>query len=232
VLPLRPRGKQPLTPHGVNDATTDPDTIRRWWRRWPNANIGLAIPLGFLVVDLDSPEALQRLRADDLSLPTTVDATTGRGRHLWYSIGTATVRNRVALFPGVDIRTAGGYVVAPPSIHPSGAVYRWKVPLERSAIAECPEWLLDRLSANSTTRGRSSDAWHRKIAAPVPEGRRNQTLAEVAGLLFRRLPAQAAAELAFCWAQVKLHPPLSEKEVLQTINSIAGCESRRSGVGQ
>ena len=49
-------GKAPLTPHGVKDATTDPDTIRTWWRKWPKANIGIALePAGLLVLDLDSP---------------------------------------------------------------------------------------------------------------------------------------------------------------------------------
>jgi hypothetical protein len=34
-------GKHPLTPHGLKDATSDPAELGRWWRRWPQANIGL-----------------------------------------------------------------------------------------------------------------------------------------------------------------------------------------------
>lgn len=77
-LPVRARGKKPLTPHGVKDATTSPERIHRWWGRWPDANTGLAIPDGLLVLDVDSPEAFQRLSAEDLDLPATARTTTGR----------------------------------------------------------------------------------------------------------------------------------------------------------
>ncbi len=227
VIPLRPRGKEPLTPRGVKDATTSADTIHRWWRRWPDANIGLAISKGLLVLDIDSPEALHHLRAEDLDLPATARATTGRGLHIWFATGDVAVRNRVSIFPKVDVRAPGGYVVAPPSRHPSGRLYRWEVELRRSAIADCPEWLLERLTAERTPRGRSANGWQRRIATPVPRGRRNQTLAEVAGLLFRRLPAQVAAELAYCWAQVKMDPPLADAEIRRTLDSIATRELRR-----
>jgi hypothetical protein len=228
VFPVWPRGKNPLTPNGFKDATTDAATIRRWWSRWPEANIGLVVPDGFIVVDVDSPDALRSLKAQSLVLPSTVSARTGRGFHFWYTVTDVHVKNAVGILPGIDIRTSGGYVIVPPSIHPSGASYRWKVPLEQGAISDCPEWLLDLLAqAASSQQGRSADEWLKAITEPVSKGRRNQTLAEVAGLLFRRLPASIAAELAICWARVKLSPPLPEREVMRTLDSIAGREVRR-----
>src|SRR5262249_14408536 len=55
VLPLRPIAKEPLTPHGVNDATTDAAVIRSWWQRWPAANVGIATGRAthLLVLDID-----------------------------------------------------------------------------------------------------------------------------------------------------------------------------------
>ncbi|RMH15042.1 MAG: DNA primase [Gemmatimonadetes bacterium] len=229
VFPVRARGKRPLTPHGHHDATTDAGAIRDWWTRWPRANVGLPVPAGIVVLDLDSAEALQRLKARDLDLPSTVRATTGRGVHLWYRTGKAAVRNRVGLFDGVDVRAAGGYVVVPPSVHPSGSVYRWDVALDGAAISECPGWLLARVTQKASPAGRSAEEWHRKLSEPVEQGRRNQVLAQVAGFLFRRLPAACAAEMAACWAEVKLRPPLPEREVRRTIESIAGRELRRRG---
>ena len=230
VLPLRRRGKKPLTCHGVKDATTDLSRLRDWWSRWPDANIGLAIPAQILVVDCDSPEALDPLRAEGLVLPATVRATTGRGLHLWYSTPGTSVRNRVGLFPSIDIRAPGGYVVAPPSLHSSGAVYRWEVELAASALSPCPAWLLERLQPTRAQGRRwSGESWYRRIAEPVSRGGRNQALAQVTGLLFRYLPAGVAAELALCWARVKLSPPLPEREVRRTIESIAGRELRRRG---
>jgi hypothetical protein len=228
VLPLRTRGKQPLTRHGVKDASTDTALISGWWKQWPTANIGLAVPQGYLVVDLDSPKALAQLKASDRCLPSTARATTGRGEHLWYSTPGKSMGNRVGLFPGVDIRALGGYVVAPPSIHPSGALYRWQVELSPASVAECPEWLLEQITPSPPRR--SVDDWYRRISEPVPKGTRNESLAQVAGLLFRRLPAQAAAELAVCWAKVKLSPPLPDREVWRTLDSIAGRERRRREV--
>ena len=225
VFPLSIRGKKPLTRHGVKDASTQTSVVDGWWRRWPEANIGLAVPEGYLVMDLDSPQALSQLRAAGHCLPSTACATTSRGKHLWYAAPRRSVRNRVGLFPGVDIRALGGYVVAPPSIHSSGVVYQWEVALKLSSIAECPEWLLAELSGPRTQT--SPHDWHQRILEPVSEGARNQTLAQVAGLLFRRLPAEIAAELAVCWARVKLSPPLPEREVRRTLDSIAGRERRR-----
>lgn len=249
VLPVQPRAKAPLTKHGVKDASTRVEQVEAWWRRWPSANIGLAIPPGLLVLDLDSPEVWQQLAALDYELPATAQADTARGAHFWYRLADA-ARNRVGLLPGLDVRADGGYVLAPPSVHPSGARYRWQVPLTHGAIAPAPTWLVQLLggdskscdskscastsgtstSGTSTTGHRRRD-WRATLARPVPRGRRNQTLAEVSGLLFRCLPADTAAELAYCWARVKLTPPLPERETVRTIESIASRELRRLEAG-
>lgn len=228
VFPLRPRGKAPLTPNGVKDATTDLRRISAWWQRQPKANIGLKLPNQYLVLDLDTEDALHRLKAEDRVLPATAWARTAQGHHFWYRVD-GEIRNRVGLLEKVDIRAAGGYVVVPPSVHPSGAVYRWEVELARSAIADAPSWLIELLRSERERQGRGVAEWHRALVEPVPEGRRNQTLAEISGYFFRYLPAELAAEAAFCWAQVRLNPALPEGEVLRTIDSIAGRELRRQG---
>ncbi len=241
ILPIRPRDKAPLTRQGVKDATGDLDTIAAWWKRWPGANIGLAVPDGFVVVDIDSAEARDALKAAGLELPLTSWARTKKGWHIWYSTGGVAARNRIGFFPGVDLRAKTGYVVVPPSIHPSGHVYRWGAPLELHRIAEAPEWVLqDR--PPQTDGDRSSGApksspqkqlnstptdWLQRLAQPVHEGRRNQALAEVAGWFFRRFQAEDAEFLARTWASKNLIPPLPQDEVERTIDSIAGLELRR-----
>jgi hypothetical protein len=50
--------KHPLVRHGVKDATTDADCIGRWWRRWPQANVGLATGICFDALDIDGPAGL------------------------------------------------------------------------------------------------------------------------------------------------------------------------------
>jgi len=130
VLPCKPGGKEPLTPNGVKDATTDEATIRGWWERWANANVAIAVPAGVVVVDVDGPEGWAALKAEGLTLPTTLTAITGRGewhRHLWYWLPEGvTVRNAVGILHHVDVRTVRGYVVAPPSV--TVGPYRWLTP--------------------------------------------------------------------------------------------------------
>src|SRR5258708_12135040 len=55
VFPLRPQDKVPLVKHGVYAATTHEEQIARWWRRFPQANIGLPTGLASarIVLDVD-----------------------------------------------------------------------------------------------------------------------------------------------------------------------------------
>lgn len=229
VFPLRPRGKEPITSHGHLDATTEPETIRRWWDTFPAANIGLAIPAGLVVVDLDTLEALIRLRAEDRELPATPKCRTARGLHLYYRTRTE-IRNAVKLFPGVDLRGVGGYVVVPPSIHPSGARYRWEVPLKPQNIAEAPEWLVEAARARRSGRARPAEEWRHLAAEGVSKGERNNTVAALAGhLLRRRVDPFVVLELLLAWSAQRCRPPLSEREVERTVDSIAGRELRRRG---
>jgi DNA-binding MarR family transcriptional regulator len=120
VLPLRAGTKIPATNRGVYDATTDPEQIRRWWQRWPNANVGIACG-GILVTDLDTYKANAGSNAPALThadLNTVKVKTAHDGTHLWYLMPEGkTYGNATGNLPKwIDIRGAGGYVVAPPSI--------------------------------------------------------------------------------------------------------------------
>ena len=77
-------GKHPRTRQGVHDATSNEHIIRDWWHHWPDANIGIAVPAGLLVLDVDGPEGRESLQG--LSLPPTIMAETGGGGlHYWYA---------------------------------------------------------------------------------------------------------------------------------------------------
>lgn len=126
VFPLVPRNKNPLTSAGFKDATTSRHQVLLWWQAIPDANIGLATGDPFDVLDLDSPDAvrdLQMVLGHDYrhAGPTVL---TGKGFHLYYAA--SGLRNRAGLLSGrIDFRGTGGYVVGPPSVHPSGRVYEW-----------------------------------------------------------------------------------------------------------
>lgn len=129
VFPCKPNPpgpKQPLTPNGFKDATTDEKQIRAWWNRWPNAMIGVPTGLasGIDVLDLD-------LKPDEFidghkfmprweKLSKVICETPSGGHHLYFR-STGRVRNTTSqIAPGVDTRGEGGYVIVPPSSNAAG----------------------------------------------------------------------------------------------------------------
>ena len=134
--------------HGLYDATTDLDTVIRWWAvERIGANIGIRVPEGMFVLDSDPrkpghAEAAAKLHAENGSLPNTLITVSGRcdgGIHRYYRRppGKLTAKN---LGPGYDIKDHSGYVVAPPSIHPDSGQPYMAVDAE---IAHPPRWLTD-----------------------------------------------------------------------------------------
>ncbi|MBI3945999.1 MAG: bifunctional DNA primase/polymerase [Armatimonadetes bacterium] len=159
VFPCKPRGKEPLgalVPHGLKNATTDPEQIAAWWQAQPDANIGIATgsESGLYVADADGATgaaALAALVDANGPLPPTPRVRTGRGVHYYFAAPPGGRNSAGQLGPKVDTRGEGGYVLAPPSVHPSGAVYRWEVAPDRRPLAECPVWLVYRPTARAAS---------------------------------------------------------------------------------
>ena len=126
VFPLLPRDKKPIVKEGFKAGTSVRSTVLAWWQQFPNANIGLATGDPFDVLDLDGPTGVPHLREllGEAYHHTGPVVLTGKGWHFYFAaLGSG---NRAGLFGGkVDYRGTGGYVVAPPSVHPSGRVYAW-----------------------------------------------------------------------------------------------------------
>lgn len=145
VFPLKERSKAPATVNGHHDATCDPSKAAAMFRPpWDGSARGIGIacePSGLVVIDLDGPAGVaQRYR-----FPVTLAAVTGHGLHLYYrGAARSGVRN---LGPGVDTRGTGGYVVAPPSVHPSGHTYRWED--WSVGIAPLPAWVAAKLAPHA-----------------------------------------------------------------------------------
>lgn len=197
--------KHPWTEHGLTDASTDFAQIDAWWVRWPNANVGVAVPPGHVVVDLDA-------QVDGLVLPPTWLARTGRGHHYAYR----TRRNvppRVAVREHVDLRGPGSYIVAAPSLHANGTRYEWLTTF--ADMTDAPEWVYE-------GRERATDD---APGAPIADGERNASLASLAGSMRRRgmsaegIYAALAAENA-----ARCNPPLADDEVRLIARSVARYE--------
>ena len=242
--------KHPLNANGVHGATTDEETIRRWWKETGGlANVGIATGAssGLVVVDVDAKsgglETLARLEQDHGKLPTTPTASTGGGgRHYFYRYPTGhVIGNRAGIQPGIDIRGEGGYVVASPSAHASGRAYAWAVPPDEP-LAEAPPWLLGLMTGKPVATASTSLQQPPPVKANTlvvqtatddlathpgaAEGQRNDTLCRLVGAhLSRGKVAEDILALAVVWAE-RCAPPMREAEVERTVQSLASKHDR------
>lgn len=159
VFPLAPRSKIPFPgSHGHKDATDDEDAIRRWWTEHPEANIGVAAGdlhaggSGVWSLDFDRAPGkdglavLDRLVAEHGGPLGGLELITSRGKQIifqWDERCPASTRSGIE--PGVDVRSNGGYFVAPPSVHPTGAIYRWG----KGTPGPAPDWLCEWIAQRS-----------------------------------------------------------------------------------
>jgi len=143
-------GKHPRTRHGFKDATKDAAKIRRWWKQWPDANVGIATgsESGLVVIDVDPEkgggESLRLAQERRGTLPAgPISKTGGGGRHLLFAHPGDRVPSRIGLAAGLDVRGDGGYIIAPRSDHETGNRYEWEVFPKAVPLPEIPRGWLD-----------------------------------------------------------------------------------------
>lgn len=224
VLPCEPKGKRPLTAHGVKDATTDEAQIRAWWATWPTANVGIAMGAGSGLIDVEcdvkadkNGEASLQTWAESpgrCQLPATwAFQSGGGGIHRLFRCG-VDLGNRVNMLPAVDVRASGGYSIAPPSVHPSGRPYEWLPGAAPDQIEPAPL----PLELLSLIRGDSSNGHGSPLEIPdtIQAGGRNDMLFRMASKL--RRDGYSETEILSAVARVnreRCSPPLGDREVRQ-----------------
>jgi len=237
VLPVRPRSKAPLYDpslglcHGRNDATADPDHVEAIWSRYPDA--GVAVTTGaessIVVLDVDprngGDESWVEFEAEMGTIDLgPVSLTGGGGSHSFFAHPGAPIpcRNNLGRYRGIDLKGDGGYIIAPPSIHPSGGTYRWNPLLHvlANALPPCPEVVLEFVSSPTPgpTRHYSPAPWDgrcppdaaRLIArCPKIHARFHRSTEEITD----RTPSGVDFSLACQLAVAGLAPPLIEAAV-------------------
>lgn len=251
VFPVEANGKRPAVMAWQNWPDTE-DAIRSHWSRHPDDNVGIRTA-GLLVLDIDrrhgGVESFKALCASSESdLPNTILVETqGGGFHIYYRppAGARVANSAGKLGTGLDVRGAGGYVVAPPSTI-DGRKYAWgkdRSP-QNIAIAEAPTWLLERCQARCTAsanRGErimpETDAAIAKAQKwlgeqqDIAEGERSDTLFRMAAKLgdFGIEQATALEELT-AWCDEKCHPPLDFDELTGVVSRAFGA-SRQNAIG-
>lgn len=226
VFPCVPGEKRPLTQHGLNDATTDPDQIERWWSADRDANVAVRTDR-LLVVDVDgseNPWLTDDSRGRDLARAPSSRTPRG-GRHFWFRqpAGTTWRCTQGRLAEKVDTRADGGYIVVPPS-GVDGRAYRWldghELDVGPEHLPEPPAWLHEQVD-QAGTKPQPAEAISDRDDF-ILEGRRNGELTHLAGAM--RRVGMTQAEMAVALHQVnadRCKPPLPVTEVGRIAASIA-----------
>lgn len=241
-------GKHPRVSGGLHDATTEEMRIKAWWKRWPNANIGVRTgsASGIYVIDIDNKRSVdlgngilvsegeESLRQQEMQigkLPDTRSSITGSGgSHRIFTYPEVTpdgtsLGNRAGLMSSVDTRGDGGYIVVPPSLHPSGNRYRWLE--EDQPLAGLPKQWITWIT--QTTNGPLSHSLDLEIPSDFQvaagEGRHDWLFRMGSKLRGQHgLPAVALYGALQSYNLSVLRPPLEQREVEHIVDSVTKFE--------
>ena len=201
--------------------------IAQWWGDFPGVGIVCGRISGLAVLDIDprngGQESFRTLLSEGRAFPKSLTVDTGGGGiHIYYSLPAgASIPTRPGFRPGLDLKAEGGYVVAPPSPHPSGRQYHWRPGrgIGEIPLAPCPAWLMA-----------GPGAADRKPSLQVPEKIVEQTRNDTLFRLASSLRAKGLIEPEIMSALVatnnsRCSPPLSYHELMV----IAGSAGKYEG---
>lgn len=233
--------KSPITAHGFKDASRDPQQIQRWWVEHPDASIGVACGASrWFVLDVDADkggfDSFAQLQHDNLLTPddlATFTTRTGSGGYhvVWTMPDGVTLGNSAGkLGKGLDTRGEGGYVIVPPSDHPSGNAYKMEInkppqPMPQSLI----DLLIPPVALPGTTGtpitipsnlSRTLQRSYERVANAA-QGTRNDTLNRASFYLFHlvREGKLAEGEVRETLEAAAIRAGLERRETAATIQS-------------
>lgn len=238
VIPVKRSDKAPYTINGLDDATTNPSTIRQWWNWWPDANVAIVCgrASGYLfVIDVDIKPSkgkrgdieLEAWEAAHGEFPETVRQITGSGgyHYFFHYPDIAKYKNKVDTLPGIDIRGDGAYVVVSPSVYEDGRIYKWDRDvsiIDAVEIADANESVIELLKQYPKESQHAADPARRREHVSmknVAEGMRNSVLYSTACAMRRYDIPYNAGYLACMEANNSWANPLPEYEVKKTFDS-------------
>lgn len=228
IIPIKPTEKKPCVRmgKGFHLASSNAEVIFDWWKRFPDANVAtLGNPRsGFFSMDVDVPkepgsvdgrDSLHELERIHGRLPETVCFKSGSGgeQYFWRHPGWFVKSTTSHIEKGIDVRGDYGLIVLPPSVHKNGCLYGWDASPDEFPIAEAPDWILQKIKFKNTIQTSTFTF--------IYEGKRNQTLISLAGVMRSKGMDMGSIEAAIMNENKnRCIPPLPEAEVEKIIRSI------------
>lgn len=217
-LPIVCGTKKPATSGWASADFVTPDNVDADYRALRTDDL--------VVVDCDTPEAAAQWVKHEPSAALTPQVRTARGRHFYYARpenppDELHSDSRVA--DGVDIKTgSGAYVMAAGALHPDGSRYEWiddSAGRELQPMPPIVATLLRRRQSSTSSSSTDADA---ETWDEIPEGRRNVTLAAIAGTLRKQgmapvgmMRTLSGINKAYC------SPPLGTEELVLITKSVS-----------
>ena len=177
VFPLLPRSKVPAIEGGHTDPSDDWEFLCWWWTNHPDDNVGIVTGKpsgGLVVVDVDQNEDARKYGRDNLedwearnrALPETVCSTTGSGGTHYLFRTSTSMRCTSNQLLSIDVKADGGYIVAPPSVHPNGNLYEWDLDPYDYDVAYMDGSVLELLAYVKATRPEAARSTEGRYAFP------------------------------------------------------------------
>lgn len=230
VFPLQERGKEPITHNGFENASTEERQIRLWWKRNPNANIGIAtgsMSGGLVAIDMDIDKEKGKdgyrvftnwCMQNYLVLPDSWLSITGRGGyHLLYR-SLFPVPSKIGWLDDVDIRAEGAYIVAPPSVHPNGTKYEWEQAPDEYELVTSEDIDVEYVFNSVVASNYKDKSKPLTIPEEIPEGQRDNFMFKLA-CKYQAIGMSDSAMLAALQEENKnrCKPPLTDKEIQKKV---------------
>jgi putative DNA primase/helicase len=234
-------GKHPRLSQWQNKASSDVKQIEKWWREWPDANVGVLLGPSSGLIDIEFDDEEGQATAEELleHVKTLKYRSHRSTHHLFFFPTDLTPPKAVVNWRGLEIRFGtdgrGAQSLLPPSLHSSGRRYEWLTDPRSCGLADAPAWLADAIQEATEAKGTPKakapsdgfsfvyrDTGETLEAAPgVGRGNRHNKLLELVGrYLGTHGPSAELVTLALGWGS-RCSPPMEESEVLQVVSRLS-----------
>lgn len=189
IVPIPHKEKSPSIPWKEYQSRIATEEEVKSWFQDKQQNVGIVTGSlsGITVVDVDVDKGGNESIVK-LGISSPITALSSRGYHLYYKYcpDTDKIKTVVGVFPGVDIRSEGGLIVAPPSIHSSGKRYIWRnlLPFNKSKLQDFPLEKFILYKSERTLAGNfNKPGWINEVLSDLKTGQRHQYFSKIIGKL-------------------------------------------------
>ncbi|MCR4261109.1 MAG: bifunctional DNA primase/polymerase, partial [Candidatus Colwellbacteria bacterium] len=214
-----------------------PEELVAWWTTNPDAQVGIVTGQisDLTVIDVEADGDFNLIKDETFEVETG-----GKGRHYYFKYEKE-FRNAVRIFPSVDVRSEGGYVVGPGSVTSKGAytvlkdvdVANMSDTTRKAFLASKKKEIPWYVTSGPSLYPRVTESG--VDYAGFGEGGRNDAMTKFAGSLHAKLHPSLWTSIGwqmFESGNQKNSPPLSQYELRTIWNSVGSIELRRNPTGR